>query len=219
MLRALTAFGLVLVACATEAPSEIDDPALPGRTTNPDGIPYPEDALGGAERSATHAGDRIPNFTFKAFVGGDASKGLELVSLADFYDPDQKRHKILDIQVSQSWCSICSAETRATVPGVSALSEEGVVFLQVMTSGPSPASGPSLEDAEGWLARHGMNYTLAVDVRGRRMASLGVTTVPWDILIDTRTMEILDSSAGAPVNVASYVREGLRWVDGHPPSY
>ena len=51
------------------------------------------------------------------------------------------------------------------------------------------------------------------------MTALGATTVPYDILVDLRTMEILDSSAGAPVNVARYVREGIAWVDTHPPSY
>jgi hypothetical protein len=64
-----------------------------------------------------------------------------------------------------------------------------------------------------------MTYTLAIDVRSRRMAGIGVSTVPWDILVDTRTMEILDSSAGAPADVERYVREGLEWVATHPPSY
>jgi hypothetical protein len=45
------------------------------------------------------------------------------------------------------------------------------------------------------------------------------SVVPHDILIDTRTMEILDSSVGAPVDVAKYTLEGVRWVNENPPSY
>jgi hypothetical protein len=211
---------LSLAACASDSgPADFPDHDVAGRETNPDGVPYPTDSLGGLERAASRRGNRIPNMTFQAYVNGDRSKGLQTLSLADFFDPDQKRHKLLDIQISQAWCSICSSETEATAQVVDALGEEGAVFLQVMTSGNDASKGPALEEVDAWVDRHAMTYTLAIDVRGRRMGSLGVTTVPWDILVDTRTMEILDSSAGAPADVAKYVREGLQWVASHPPSY
>jgi hypothetical protein len=208
------------VGCAKDdAPPDAPDPDVPGHDANPDGIPYPTDSLGGLERATGHPGQRIPNFTFQAYVNGDRSKGLQTISLADFYDPQQKRFKVLDIQISQVWCAICSAETTATSEVIADLKPEGAVLLQVLTSGSDASRGPSLGEVDDWVDRHGMTYTLAIDVRSRRMSSLGVNTVPWDILIDTRTMEILDSSAGAPTDVETYVRDGLRWVADHPPSY
>jgi hypothetical protein len=42
--------------------------------------------------------------------------------------------------------------------------------------------------------------------------------MPHDLLIDTRTMEILDSSLGAPVDVARYGQDGLDFVGRNPPS-
>jgi hypothetical protein len=42
--------------------------------------------------------------------------------------------------------------------------------------------------------------------------------MPHDLLIDTRTMEILDSSVGAPVDVGQYALEGLDFVEKNPPS-
>jgi hypothetical protein len=202
-----------------DPPPDAPDPDVTGRDVNPDGVPYPTDSLGGIERASNRPGQRIPNFTFQAYVNGDRSKGLSTISLADFYDPEQKRHKVLDIQISQVWCTICSVETESTSQIIGELTGEGVVFLQVMTSGSDASRGPSLGEAEAWVDRHKMTYTLAIDVRSRRMGSIGVSTVPWDILIDTRTMEILDSSAGAPADVERYVREGLQFVATHPPSY
>ena len=217
---AFTFLCAVLAGCSTDdPPPDAPDPELPGRDANPDGVPYPTDSLGGIERASNRPGQRIPNFTFQAYVNGDRSKGLQTISLADFYDPDQKRHKVLDIQISQVWCTICSVETESTSQVIDELTAEGAVFLQVMTSGADAGRGPSLGELDQWVERHSMTYTLALDVRGRRMNSIGVSTVPWDILIDTRTMEILDSSAGAPADVPRYVRDGLQWVATHEPSY
>jgi len=211
---------LVLSGCSSDdAPPDPPDPEVPGRAANPDGVAYPTDNLGGSERASTHPGQRIPNFTFQAYVDGDRSRGLQTVSLADFFDPEQKRHKVLDIQISQVWCSICSAETQSTSQVITELKADGAVFLQVMTSGSDASRGPSMGEFDSWVDRHAMTYTLALDVRGRRMGTLGVSTVPWDILVDTRTMEILDSSAGAPTDVERYVRDGISWVNSHPPSY
>jgi hypothetical protein len=217
---ALTLLCAVLAACSTDdPPPDAPDPEVVGRDANPDGVPYPTDSLGGIERASNRPGQRIPNFTFQAYVNGDRSKGLQTISMADFFDPDQKRHKVLDIQISQVWCTICSVETESTSLVIDELTAEGAVFLQVMTSGNDASRGPSLEEFDSWVVRHKMTYTLALDVRGRRMSGIGVSTLPWDILVDTRTMEILDSSAGAPADVAKYVREGLQWVASHPPSY
>jgi hypothetical protein len=210
----------LLASCSSDDhPPDFVDPDVPGRDANPEGVPYPTDSLGGSERASTHPGQRIPNFTFQAYVNGDRGKGLQTVSLADFYDPEQKHHKVLDIQISQVWCTICSVETDSTSQLIAELTADGAVFLQIMTSGSDASRGPALEEVDAWVDRHEMTYTLAIDVRARRMSGLGVNTVPWDILVDTRTMEILDSSAGAPSDVAKYVRDGLQWVATHPPSY
>lgn len=217
----LLAFTCALFAgCSTDDhPPDFVDPEVPGRDANPDGVPYPTDSIGGIERGTNRPGQRIPNFTFQAYVNGDRAKGLQTVSLADFYDPEQERHKVLDIQISQVWCTICSVETESTSQLIDELTAEGAVFLQIMTSGSDASRGPSLGEVDAWVDRHEMAYTLAIDVRSRRMGGIGVSTVPWDLLVDTRTMEILDSSAGAPADVAKYVRDGLQWVATHPPSY
>lgn len=189
--------------------------------TNPDGVPYPTDGIGSRKRSGKRPGDRMPNFTFRAYRGPGREGGLQTISLAEYFDPQQTRHKVLHLQVAATWCSICSSELEATVGVADALRERGIVFLEVVVSGATPGKGPALSEVDAWIDRHKTSFPTGIDVAARRLGVLGVNgaAMPHDILIDTRTMEILDSSVGAPLDVGKYVLEGLRWVEANPPSY
>jgi hypothetical protein len=208
-----------LPGCDSE-PEELADPDLAVVATNPDGAPYPTDHLGGVERRNGRPGNRMPNLTFRAYRKGRAA-GLETVSLAEYYDPSQKRHKVLHLQLAATWCAICSSELEATVGVTEPLRERGIVFVEVIVSGATAGKGPSLAEVDAWVDRHKTNFPTGIDVRARRLGSLGVNgaAMPHDILIDTRTMEILDSSVGAPLDVGKYALDGLAWVTENPPSY
>lgn len=207
-------------ACSNE-PEEFDDADLPSVDTNPDSIPYPTDHLGGVKRSARRPGDRLPNFTFKGYRDGNRALGLQTISIAEYFDPTQTRHKVLHLQLAATWCSICSSELEATVSVAKALEERGIVFLEVLVSGATAGKGPSLPEVDAWIDRHKTNFSTGIDVRARRLSSVGVSgsAMPHDILVDTRTMEILDSSVGAPADVGKYVLAGLEFVTTNPPSY
>jgi hypothetical protein len=128
---------------------------------------------------------------------------------------------VLHLQIAATWCTICSSELEATVSIKDQAAAIGVVFVEVIVSGPTAGKGPSAEDVDGWMARHNTTITTAIDVRARRLGVLGIdpAAMPHDLLIDTRTMEILDSSVGAPLDVGKYVQSAQRWVDANPPSY
>jgi hypothetical protein len=208
-------------ACSSDGSEDpFPDPDLALVETNPDGIPYPTDNLGGGKRANKRPGNRIPNFTFRAYLNGRAG-GLQTISLADYFDPDQKRHKVLHIQIAATWCAICSSELEATVGVTEPLAERGIRFVEIIVSGATAGKGPSLSEVDSWIDRHKTNFPTAIDVAARRLGPLGVSgaAMPHDILIDTRTMEILDSSVGAPLDVGKYVLEGLRFVEQNPPSY
>ncbi len=207
---------------AKETPPDFADPNAPGHDTNPDGVAYPTDHLGGHARAGTtRPGDRIPNLTFQAYVDGDRAAGLKTISLADYFDPKQQRYKVLHIEVSAVWCTICSAVTDATVQVKDELAKEGVVYLEVITAGATPSAGPSLGEVDDWITRHTSNLTTAIDVRGSRLAAIGVEAGvrPWDIVVDTRSMEILESSGGSPIDVATYDRSYVKLVASFNPPY
>jgi hypothetical protein len=218
------AFGALATSCASskDTPPEFTEPQVAGRDVNPDGVPYPADHLGGNQHAGARLGDRIPNFTFQAYVDGDRAAGLKTISLADYFDPTQKRFKILDLQVAATWCAVCSAVADETVKVKSDLTKEGVVFLEIVVAGASPSVGPSLGEVDDWMLRHQSNYTTGIDVRGHRLAGIGIdrTQVPYDIVVDLRTMEILEASAGPPkdYDVAKFGHAALTYVATHPPA-
>jgi len=207
-------------SCSSSSDDDFPDPEIAPRATNPDGVPYPTDHWGGAERARGRPGDRIPNLAFKGYVDGNRAAGLQTVSLSDFYDPDRKRHKVLHIQLAATWCAYCSAELSSTVKLRDELVAEGAAFLEIVVSGSKLQDGPSLAEFDAWVDRHETNFTAVMDVRARRMGPLGIDgqVMPWDMLVDTRTMEILESSGGSPADVAVYVRDGLAFVSKNPPA-
>jgi hypothetical protein len=220
---ALVVVGVVLAvaSCSSDEPEELDDPDVVGRETNPDGVAYPTDRIGGQKRIGKTPGDRIPNLTFRGYPDGDRSRGLQTISLADYFDPTQQRYKILHIQVAATWCSICSSLASATVIAKEPMGKKGVAYVEVFVAGATQGFGPSMKEVDDWVTRHQSNFTTVIDVRARRLAGIGVTgeVIPWDIVVDTRTMEILDSAGGAPADVVVFDNTFLDFVDRTPPSY
>jgi hypothetical protein len=202
------------------APEEFPDPDVPAAPTNPDGLPYPTDHIGSQAHSRARPGDRIANLSFRAYRNGVAS-GLQSVSLSEYFDPQSKRNKVLEIQVAATWCEVCDATLLRTLAVTDPLRTEGAAFLEVVVSGETAGKGPSLTELDEWVNRHQATaFPIAIDVEGRRVGALGVSTVtiPYDIMIDTRTMEILESSVGEPIDIASYVRQALTFVETNPPA-
>lgn len=207
-------------SCSSDEPAEYDDPDVIGRDASPEGVAYPTDHLGARPRVREVRGDRIPNMTFRAYVDGNTSE-LKTLSLADYYDPQSRRYKLLHIEVAAVWCTLCNAVLDATMKVKEPLGKKGVVYLEIMVSGPAQFRGPSLDDVTGWISRHGSTVTTAIDVRARRLSLLGIdgSVMPTDLEIDLRTMEILDLSGGVPADVGLYDQSFLQWIETHPPSY
>lgn len=212
---------LVASAACSSSSSEPDfpDPDVAPAAVNPDGVPYPRDHVGVKQRANGTPGDRLPNFSFQGYVDGNKAGGLKEVSMADYYDPKAAHHKVLIVLAAAVWCSICVATSEDLVPKKAQLESEGAQFLEVVVNGARLNEGPSLNEVNAWIDRNQANYTTAIDVRARRMGQLGLDTVPWSMIVDTRTMEILEAGAGAPADMAKYTRAGITFVDTHPPSY
>jgi len=186
------------------------DDDVPGRDANPDGVPYPTEDLGPKARTELRRGQRIPNLTFQGYVGSNRAEGLKPVSLADYYDPDAKRYKLLNIMLAGTWCQPCDAQTQQMIPAEAELKPEGVVVLAALVNGPSPGYGPQLSDLDAFIDKHKTDYTMVIDVRAHRFLGLWqFDALPVNALVDTRTMEILDASVGAPSSYRTYVKTGL----------
>jgi hypothetical protein len=190
--------------------------------TNPYGVEYPCENIGTSPRKDTIRGSQIANFSFQGYPNGDMSKGLQPISLADFYDPEGKLgYKLLELGVAAIWCTACDQETKAIVPLVSMYQTEGVVFAQTLAFGAEMTTPATTSDLDTWVTEHKSNFTEMLDPGDQELGSvvdLQDGTLPWNAVIDTRSMEILQAGTGYD-GIGSEISPWLTWVAQNPSSY
>jgi hypothetical protein len=197
-----------------------------GHTTNPDGIPYPNPAGGygrlarvGTVTPHITPGNIIANMRFYGYVNGDPTQGLQVVSLADYYDPCQRRYKVIHLSVAGVWCNPCNQETDALVAAKSLLQSDGVVVLQALSDGPTEGLGATKTDLTYWVNRHRSNFTEMLDPGPTQFGGFFIANqIPWNADVDPRTMELLTSSTGWDSDVAMTLQPGLNAVSFAPPA-
>jgi len=196
---ALALTGVVACGSAGDAPAGVD--AGPGTGVNPDGVAYPNPAsgYGHTPRSGSTPGSIIQNFKFQGRLAG--STKVTTISLADYYDPCNKRTKILHLSVGAVWCQPCSQETTAVVTDLgsssSALKTAEIVYVQALDDGPTAGTPATLSDLNYWIQSHNSNFTEVIDPGLQNLGGFfNAAGIPWNSDIDVRTMEMLTSSEG-----------------------
>lgn len=207
----------LVLSCGGATGEDLPIAAPPAKAENPAGVPYPTDHIGTRQRQNTTAGDRIANLAFRGYRGGRVGP-LETLSLADYYDPTGERHRALYIFSAASWCAICARVARDLESRGPELEARGARILVLLVNGESQGDGPSLTELEKYAARHPMALDLGVDVKANAMGVYGLQGVPFNLLIDARSMEILDAQVGEP-NLDVYIGAGLKFTADNPVSY
>lgn len=216
--KARTLALLAIVACGGAATDDLPLQMPPATAQNPAGLAYPTDHVGTQQRQGTIPGDRIANLAFRGYRGGVVSGQLETLSLADYYDPTAADHRALYIFSAASWCVICKRVATQLEAQGTELEAQGVRILVLLVNGQEQNQGPSLDALNAFAELHPMRLDLGVDVRATAMGAYGLQGVPFNLLIDTRSMEILDAQVGEP-DLAIYAKAGLDFTAGNPPAY
>lgn len=198
-----------------------------GKETNPDGVPYPTTRIG--TKPSTHKptlqgspGDVMKNFKFYGYPKGDKSQGLQQVSLADYFDPNTKNYRLIQIQAAAVWCGPCNQEAKAAASIAGELKEKKVAWLAVLVETAKRGSPSTQGDLDKWLSSYPSDFSHVLDPNN---AQFGVffdaAAVPWNAQLDARTMEILHASTGGPgtaEGVRSEVDSWLKFLDGYAPA-
>jgi hypothetical protein len=179
-----------------------------GGDTNPDGVPYPTDKIGINPRRGATPGNRIANLKFFGYPTGNKADGLQPVSLAQFYDPTHKRHRILHIQASAVWSSYCQAQAKVVAPMKSQLEAKGVVWFIAIVEGSTPGTPSKQKDLDDWLAALKVQCPHVIDPGSSNFGPFfDEQAFPWNANIDTRTMEILTAGVGALTDQSAIVND------------
>jgi len=211
---------LVVAACSSESSKQDQDTGLDGvgatvdaPDTNPDGVAYPTQNIGVNARSGTKPGNRITNYKFYGYPDGNAANGLQPMSLAQFYDPAGKNHKLIHLQASGVWCVYCQKETETLVPLKAQLDQRKVVWLQTLAEGASQGSAAKQKDLDGWLAEYKSPYTTVLDPANHNLGVFyDAAALPWNGVVNAETMEILQSGTGAQTTADDILKEVDDWL-------
>jgi hypothetical protein len=211
-----------------------------GGTTNPYGVPYPTENIGIYARMGTSAssapGNVISNFCFLGYVNTDpgtatSDKGSPTtICLSDFYDPAEKKFKVLHLNVAARWCAPCNDEADELTGSppygtgggsvMSGLAQDGIAVFSLLTEGTTMGTPATVSDLQAWVTGKGVDYDMGIDPE---QAMLGVffpaAAIPWNADVDVRTMEILEASVGVSDTFLSDIEAWSTWVEQNPPSY
>ena len=214
-------------ACASNAAT---DPGLVNGGTgidapdvNPYGVAYPTTGIGTAQSAhdATkldlgRRGSTISNYKFYGYPGGDTTKGLKQVQLADYFDPQAKLgYKLIHLQGAGTWCDYCKTEMALLNQVQGDLKAKGVVLLTILAEGPTPGKPSTQNDLLGWINTYKPAYTQLLDPGSKNVGVFfDANAMPWNAYIDPRTMEILRSKVGlAPGSTKDdVIKEMNEWI-------
>jgi hypothetical protein len=210
---------LLFLACSSEAlvpaPDDQDRgaPAATGTpTAAPTGAPpvmgpgaegfqpveaYPAGPYG---RGVGAVIDNIDFVGWRDPVGADYSpEALERVSLADFYDPSGEHTKLLVVNASALWCTVCQTEMRQIKQ--EKLYEQyrarGVEFLGTLFEDLDGAPAKPI-DLKTWgsSASRAIQFPLVLDPSLRMGVYFTSDATPLNLLIDAQSMRILYAFMG-----------------------
>lgn len=218
------AFGLIAVFSVTGCSSADDvDASVDGQ--DQDALPKPSFPEGTGQLPRDEVaypsgpfgigkGSIIANYEFRGFVDSTVfNEDTQVIQLADFYNPTgtdvypegspygagTPKPTALLIDVSSSWCGPCQHEADVVLPPKYAeYRPQGGEFLLQLADGPTPGKAATEKNLVSWTTKYDVNYPAAFDPSYKLSALFDADAFPANMIINTRTMEIVAVISGAP---------------------
>jgi hypothetical protein len=169
--------------------------------------PYPPGPYG------YDVGSTIANYAFTGYAAPkDAMVGVGTVNLGAFYNPSGQgmypagspygagapMPKALFIHAAAVWSGPDNLQAKQVTPPALAMYGGCLAALDVLIYGPVPNQTATLADAQSWSTKHNISYPVVIDPANQLAPIFEMQAFPTDILLDTRTMTIVDVQTGVP---------------------
>jgi hypothetical protein len=203
------------VDAAASAPSiDASEPGLDGGTGAPsmDGgalIAYPTSNIGGRPRSSTEPGQTLANLTLQGIPGVAGLDQTVTVSMSDYFDPQGARYDLLHVMALFMWCPHCNNEANNLAKIAGWQSSHRVASVQIAMQGYG-GDTPTWDELKKWVSDHNLPVPVLLDAQGAQLGQyFKVTSVPINIVVNPRTMEILAVDIGEVGDVQGYEQRFL----------
>lgn len=186
-----------------------EDVQVDGTTTTSSGgeVAYPPGPYGVA------TGQVITDYRFEGFPSPASPRDLVPMSLGEFYNPTgdgvfldgsaltvgAPKPRALGIVVGAVWCAPCQQEARSVLPEKNEiLAPLGGQIFFVLADGTQPGVPATEQDLERWTQTFDTDFPAVLDTEYALGAVIKTDAYPANILIDTRTMAIVEVVSGVP---------------------
>jgi hypothetical protein len=144
-------------------------------------------------------GSVIPNLSLSGYRDGTGA--WTTIKTSDYYDPTGSRGvKGLLITVSAAWCGPCQEEARDLVDIYdSKYRARGAKFLTSMIENSSRGAATQTT-VDSWIKMAGTNFDIVADPGAKLLGGSGL---PFNMVVDPRTMKVTKSWSGSDPGMTS----------------
>jgi hypothetical protein len=161
-------------------------------------------------RPDSEARQSFPNLTLEGVRSKATMDTPESISTSEFYDPTGARYDLLHVIALFMWCPHCNNETNDLASNAAWRAAHRVAVVQIAMEGYDYGSAsPSWTEVQKWVGDHNLDFPVLVDGQGAELGkSFSVHSVPVNIAVNPRTMEVLDVQIGEVGSTQRY-EQGL----------
>ena len=197
MTRALFAALALLAGCGTnrpEIPPELlgsnGESSLSAGCDNPS---YPGGPFG------TGPGATVVNTCFRGWATPGSSDHtdaeLQDIGFGSFYDPTHKQYELLLVNSAALWCAACKAEHQTLGQHYAELAPRGLALVSALFQ--NNAGEPAdTNDLALWVQTFDVKFPMLLDPDYQLGAYASADTAPLNLLVDARTMTIMQKWVG-----------------------
>lgn len=140
-----------------------------------------------------------PHADDPTYAPADASTDDRLYGPDSPYGAGTPKPRVLLIDVASVWCPPCNEEAKTTLPGKHLKYKPcGGEFLLQLADSATPGVAALPADLVRWDNRYKVDYPSSLDPSSKLAALFSQDAFPSNLIIDTRTMKIIDVEAGIP---------------------
>ena len=186
-----------------------DAAARPDLAPTPSGVPtYPGDNWGGK------VGKRFPNLSFEGVASAATADAPTVIHVADYFDPAGARYDLLHVVIVAMWCPHCDRQASAIAGLADWQAQNRIATFELAIDGPNH-SGPSMAEVADWAVAHKLSTPVARDPKSAQIKPyITVDYIPLHLLVNPRTMTILDATTGEVADLKAYEQKFRSQVTG-----